>query len=35
MNAPRTELPQGTLDPPVLQVAANGPILGTAGGGAR
>ena len=28
MNAPRTELPQGTLDLLVLQVAAAGPIHG-------
>ena len=28
MNAPKTELPQGTLDLLVLQVAANGPIHG-------
>ena len=27
-NAPKTELPQGTLDLLVLQVAANGPIHG-------
>ena len=29
-NAPKTELPQGTLDLLVLQVAANGPIHGYA-----
>ena len=28
MNAPKTELPQGTLDLLVLQVAAGGPIHG-------
>ena len=28
MNEPKTELPQGTLDLLVLQVAANGPIHG-------
>ena len=28
MNAPKTELPQGTLDLLVLQVAATGPIHG-------
>ena len=28
MNAPKTELPQGTLDLLVLQVAAAGPIHG-------